>query len=183
MPFIATDNVAFEALLIDIPHQLVSYGHKLYIHINPTVEEVVSLQRLGWKLDAALPGAYRPEITTQQWSLKIGENTMRTMRIKQRFFDLIKSGAKQLEVRVGYDSINRITIGESINLISKTSTMNVRVKDIRKYTNFGLMLEKEPYSMIAPDVSSKTELLKLLRNIYPSDKEKLGVVVLELEVK
>ena len=32
---------------------------------------------------------------------------MRTMRIKQRFFDLIQSNKKTHEVRVGYDSINQ----------------------------------------------------------------------------
>lgn len=85
MPLIATSQVAFDALLTDLPHQLAPYGHKLYIHINPTVEEVLSLQRQGWKLDAAMPGAYRPDTVTQQWSLEIGETTMRTMRVKRRF--------------------------------------------------------------------------------------------------
>lgn len=83
MPFIATSLAAFEALLIDIPHQMVMYGHKLYIHTNPTADEVISLQRLGWKLDAAMPSAYYPGVITQQWSLDIGETTMRMMRVKR----------------------------------------------------------------------------------------------------
>lgn len=181
MPFIATNTVAFEALLIDIPHQLVPYGHKLYVHINPTADEVVSLQRLGWKLDAALPNAYYPGIITQQWSLNIGETLMRTLRIKQRFFDLIKSGKKPLEVRVGYDTINRIQVGERISLVTHTSSLTVRVNDIRRYDSFEMMLTKEPFKEIAPDVSSQAELLALLKNIYPAEKESLGVVVLELE--
>lgn len=180
MPFIATNVVAFEALLIDIPHQLVPYGHKLYIHINPTADEVVSLQRLGWKLDAALPNAYYAGVTTQQWSFKIGETLMRTMRIKQRFFDLIKTGEKTLEVRVGYDSIKRIQAGERINMLTHTSSLNVRVNSIRKYESFQAMLKKEPFKSIAPDTSSSEELLTLLKNIYPPNKEKLGIIVFEL---
>jgi ASC-1-like (ASCH) protein len=180
MPFIATNIVAFEALLIDIPLQLVLYGHKLYVHINPTADEVVSLQRLGWKLDAVLPNAYHMGIVTQQWSLNIGETLMRTMRIKQRFFELIKSGKKALEVRVGYDTINRIRVGEQIQLSTHTSNMCVKISAIRRYDTFETMLAKESFKNIAPDVLSEKELLSLLKKIYPANKEALGVVVLEL---
>ncbi len=179
MPFIASNAVAFEALLIDIPHQLVPYGHKLYIHINPTVDEVMSLQRIGWKLDAALPAGYHPNVITQQWSLNIGETTMRTMRIKRRFYDLIQSGKKTLEVRVGYDSINRIQIGERIRLVTHTGSFEVKVGDIRRYRTFAEMLNVEPWEKIASDSKSKNEVLSLFKQIYPASKEQLGVVVLE----
>ncbi|OGE80873.1 MAG: hypothetical protein A3C04_00195 [Candidatus Wildermuthbacteria bacterium RIFCSPHIGHO2_02_FULL_45_25] len=179
MPFIATNPVAFEALLIDIPHQLVPYGHKLYIHINPTADEVISLQRLGWKLDAAMPAGYHPNVVTQQWSLDIGETTMRTMRIKRRFYDLIQSGKKTLEVRVGYDSINRIQVGERIRLVTHTGNFEVKVSDIRRYQTFKEMIGVEPWERIAPDSRSRDEVLALFKQIYPADKEKLGVVVLE----
>src|SRR3989344_205515 len=179
MPFIATNKVAFEALLIDIPHQLVPYGHKLYIHINPTVNEVISLQRLGWKLDAALPAAYHPRVVTQQWSLNIGDETMRTMRIKKRFYDLIRSGKKTLEVRIGYDSINRIQIGERIELVTHTGSCVVRIGDIRRYHTMEAMLTVEPWGSIAPDSGSGEDVLRLLKQIYPPNKEKLGVVVFE----
>jgi ASC-1-like (ASCH) protein/ribosomal protein S18 acetylase RimI-like enzyme len=179
MPLIATSNVAFEALLIDIPHQLIPYGRKLYIHINPTAEETISLQRLGWKLNAAMPSAYHQDVVTQQWSLDIGETTMRTMRIKQRFFDLIKHEKKTLEVRVGYESINRIQIGEHISLETHTTMLEVKVAGIRKYRTFEEMLKVEDWKLISPDSISEEDVLALLKRIYPSDKQKLGVIVLE----
>lgn len=179
MPFIATNMVAFEALLIDIPYQLVPHGHKLYIHINPTADEVISLQRLGWQLDAAMPDAYHHNVITQQWSLNIGEKTMRTMRIKRRFYDLIQSGRKTLEVRVGYDSINRIQVGERIRLITHAGSFEVKVSDIRRYRTFEEMLSVEPWERIAPDSRSREEVFSLFKQIYPVHKEKLGVVVLE----
>lgn len=179
MPLIATNSVAFEALLIDIPYQLVSYGHKLYIHINPTAEEVISPQRLGWKLDAAMPSAYLPGVITQQWSLNMGEKTMKTIRIKRRFYDLIRAGKKRLEVRVGYDSINRIRTGESITLVTHTDSCVIKVQEVRKYPDFKSMLTVEPWEAIVPDANSKEEVLSLLQQIYPPFKEKLGVVVLE----
>ena len=179
MPLIATNQVAFEALLIDIPHQLVSYGHKLYIHINPTAEEVISLQRLDWKLDAAMPAGYHPNVVTQQWSLDIGGTTMRTMRVKRRFYDLIKSGKKTLEVRVGYDTINRIQVGERIRLMTHTGSFDVKINDIRRYQTFDAMIAVESWERIAPDSNSRDEVFTLLKQIYPAHKEKLGVVVLE----
>lgn len=181
MPFIATSQVAFDALLTDLPHQLASYGHKLYIHINPTVEEVLSLQRQGWKLDAAMPGAYRPDTVTQQWSLDIGEATMRTMRVKRRFFDFIRSGRKPLEVRVGYESMKRIKKGERIQMVTHDESFVVQVVDKREYQTFVEMLQKERYDHIAPDCSSSDEVLRVLQGIYSPDKEHLGVIVLQFK--
>ncbi len=105
---------------------------------------------------------------------------MRTMRVKKRFFDLVMSGKKDLEVRVGYDTINRIQTGERIQLATHTLSYAIQVKAIRRYQDFGTMLQHEPYSRIAPDASSSEEVLALLKNIYPPEKEKLGVVVLEI---
>ena len=105
---------------------------------------------------------------------------MRTMRIKQRFFDLIKSGKKPLEVRVGYDSIKRIKVGEQVNLETHTSRLTVRIVAVRNYDSFEAMLKKESFGKIAPDVSSEAELLDLLKQIYPPNKEALGVIVFEL---
>ncbi|MFA5080514.1 MAG: GNAT family N-acetyltransferase [Candidatus Paceibacterota bacterium] len=181
MPLITSNISAFEALLIDTPFQLVPYGHKLYIHINPTVDEVISLQRLGWKLDAAMPSAYHPDVITQQWSLNIGESTMKTMRIKQKYFDLIRFGKKTLEVRVGYESIKRIKVGERIQLGCHVSTQEVKVVEVRNYSTFEDMLTNEDWKLIVPDARSKGEVLSLLRQIYPKNKEVLGVIVLEFE--
>jgi ASC-1-like (ASCH) protein/ribosomal protein S18 acetylase RimI-like enzyme len=180
MPLIAKNRAAFEALLIDLPHQLVQYGRKLYIHINPTADEVMSLQRFGWKLDAAMPSAYRPGIVTYQWSLEIGATTMRDMRVKPRFINLIRSGRKTLEVRVGYENINRIQVGERIRFVSHDSTLDVRVNVVRRYASIEALLEVEPWEKIAPDLSSKEAVRSLLKQIYPPEKESLGMVVLEI---
>jgi len=182
MPFIATNIVAFEALLIDLPYQLAQYGHKLYIHLNPSSDEVISLQRLGWKLDAVMPAAYHQTVITQQWSLDVGEDTMRTMRVKRRFFNLIKSGTKTLEVRIRYRTIDRIQAGETISLVTHNESMRVKIKDARRYRSFEQMLRQEPWEKIAPESNSKEEVLSLLKQIYPYHKEKLGIVVFEFSL-
>jgi ASC-1-like (ASCH) protein/GNAT superfamily N-acetyltransferase len=181
MPFIASTLPAFVALLTDVPYFLKPYGRKLYIHIIPSVQETIALQRRGWKLDAAMPAAYHDEHVTQQWSLNIeGENFMRFIRVKQRFLDLIKDGTKTLEVRVAYDSIGNIQPGERIRLSSQTQSQIIRVKDVRRYRTFHEMLESEDPNHIAPGLT-KQEVLELLRKIYPPDREKLGVIVLDMQ--
>jgi ASC-1-like (ASCH) protein len=105
---------------------------------------------------------------------------MREMRVKPRFINLIRSGQKTLEVRVGYDSINRIQVGERIKLISHESMLDVRVSAIRRYPTIELLLQGESWEKIAPDLTSKERAHQLLRQIYPLEKERLGMVVLEI---
>ena len=57
--------------------------------------------------------------------------------------------------------------------------MTVKVKDVRRYRSFEQMLRQEPWKKIAPESSSREEVLSLLKQIYPYHKEKLGVVVFE----
>lgn len=179
MPLIAVTDMAFEALLTDLPFQLAPYGHKLYVHICPTVPQALALQRNGWRLDAAMPGAYRPDVVTQQWSLDVGHDTMRTMRLKKRFFDQVKAGTKSLEVRVAYDSIKSIKIGERIRLVTHDDSFVVRVSDKRSHATFRDMLEAEPYGSIVPDAATADAVHRTLKGFYDDRKEALGVVVLE----
>jgi ASC-1-like (ASCH) protein/ribosomal protein S18 acetylase RimI-like enzyme len=178
MPLIAKNDWAFEALLTDIPYQLAPYGRKLYIHINPSATQVVSLQRLGWNLDAALPSAYRPNVTTQQWSMDVNSTTMRTMRVKDEFLVAIRDGTKTLEVRVGYGTINTIQVGERIRLNSHIDNLEVKVVSIRRYGTFAEMLENEPYRQIIPSAARAADVLQRLTEFYPKNKEMLGIVVL-----
>ena len=101
----------------------------------------------------------------------------RLMWIKKRFFDLILSGEKTLEVRVLYPNLRSIQKGELVTLNNQAT---IKIKDVRRYSTFEEMLSKEEASRIVPG-SSREELLRLLKSIYPPHKEQLGVLVLEVE--
>lgn len=101
----------------------------------------------------------------------------RLMWIKRRFFDLILSGEKTLEVRVLYPNLRSIQKGELVNLNNQAT---IRVKDVRKYPTFEEMLSREEASRIVPG-SNRGELLSLLKSLYPPHKEQMGVLVLEIE--
>lgn len=180
MPFLAESLPAFYALLSDIPFVLKSFGRKIYIHIDPTADQTLALQQRGWHLDAAMPSAYREGRVTQQWSLDLeGSNVMRQMRLKQQFLDRISCGVKTLEVRVGYDSIKTIQPGERIRFVSRARQQVVLVNAVRRYNSFDDMLQHEDPQRIAPG-NDRDSVSRLLRDIYPPQRESLGVYVLDI---
>lgn len=180
MPFVAETIEAFNALVAELPGLLVEHGHKLYTHTVPTSVEVETLQHHGWHVEAMMPEAYKPGIVTQQWGLVLGENIMKTMRVKRQYFDAILSGKKPLEVRVGYDNIKRIKDGDKIRLECGKTHGIVQVIAVRIYDTFDDMLANEDVAHIVPE--NPQNALQVLRSIYPRDKEALGVHVLQLRV-
>lgn len=179
MPLIAARRTAFNALLTDLPFQLSRYGHKIYTHLNPSVEETITLQKLGWTLDGVLPAAYNSGIITQQWSFNLKPDIIRNMRVKEKFLNAILSGEKTLEVRVGYNTIKEIQIGDYIRFASYERNAQILVKGIRKYDSFANMFVHEDYKRIMPWAEDVEEVLQLLISFYPKYKEQLGVYVFE----
>ena len=166
MPFIAKNIPAFVALLTQIPYELKTYGNKLYIHIIPSAEETLALQQRGWKLDTVMPGAYHRKLVTQQWSLDIRRNDfMKPMRTKQIYLDMIKKREKTVEVRVGYKNIREIKRGERINFVSRAKNVVTIIKDIREYSSFKQMIEKENANKIIPRLN-KAEVLMSLSPLF-----------------
>ncbi|GHV33013.1 hypothetical protein AGMMS4952_24450 [Spirochaetia bacterium] len=106
---------------------------------------------------------------------------MRTMHIKPIFLDEIKAGRKTLEVRVGYEKNKIITKGEKILMASQNDSGLVEVLDIRTYNNHVSLSENEDYKKIVPYLQSKDEVFNVLNDIYPPDKVKLGLIVLEIK--
>lgn len=96
-------------------------------------------------------------------------------RIKEQFFHQMKSGLKDLEVRVGYEPIKKVRRGDAIQF-ERHGNDTFSVKDIRKYESFYQMLSIEDAGRILPNSDAET-VLKTLRRIYPREKEQLGVYV------
>lgn len=102
----------------------------------------------------------------------------RTLWVKKEFFDLIVSGNKTLEIRVAFPVFKLIKRGDLINLNNRAM---IRIKDVRAYPDFETMLSHEKASQILPG-SNQEKVLGLLKSLYPPQKEKLGVVVFEIEI-
>ena len=185
MPLVASNEFAFEALIIDLQNLLMDYGSKLYVHLVPEAWQVACLQRHGWRLEGVFPGGYAPDSVVQQWGLNFNKegSTVRKMRIKRPYYDAIMSGTKTIEVRVGYDSIKRLKAGELLQLETSHTSGVVRIKAVRVYRDFADMLGTEAWQQIVPQVKTEEAALRLLREIYPPNKESLGIYVLEIDNK
>jgi ASC-1-like (ASCH) protein len=181
MPVVATDMNAFRAILVDLPALIANRGRKAYIHHAPSSDEVAALQESEWRFEAQIPGAYRRNLVTQQWACPLGKDApMTRLRIQSRYLALIASGQKTLEIRVGYDHIKAIKPGALVRLESSTRGILCEVQDVRRYPDLKHMVDKEDIERAMPGMTVDSALNQL-RKIYPPEKERLGIIVLELK--
>ena len=99
-------------------------------------------------------------------------------RIKKEYFRQLKNGEKKLEIRVGYPAIKKVKEGDFLSFENYGDNCFL-VKRVSVYDSFNRMLEVEAVKNVLPGMT-KNGALKILRNIYPPEKEKLGVYVFEL---
>lgn len=102
-------------------------------------------------------------------------------RIKDQYYRQHKEGTKDIEIRVGYDSIKQVRQGDIIVFENHDSDC-FYVERISHYNSFQEMLQKENPKRIIPDATT-TEVLSRLRKIYPRSKEKLGVYAFKLRLE
>ena len=100
----------------------------------------------------------------------------KTLWIKDEYLALILSGRKTVEVRVGYRNITRLQVGDRL-LLNDRYPFSIR--RIGRYADFETLLVHEQAETIAPGIPS-ADLLGVLRDVYPREKEALGVVALEI---
>jgi ASC-1-like (ASCH) protein/ribosomal protein S18 acetylase RimI-like enzyme len=182
LPIAARDIAAFKALIVDLPTLLFGCGRKAYLHHAPSAAEVAALQESCWKLEGLLSGAYREDVVTQQRGCPLdGNEPIRSLRIHNRYLSMIKTGQKRLEIRVAYDHIKKIRSGDLIRLVSNSDSDQAvrRVREVRRYAGLAQMLQHEDIEQVLPGLKPQ-EALQRLREIYPPEKERRGVVVLDL---
>jgi ASC-1-like (ASCH) protein len=101
----------------------------------------------------------------------------KTLWIKEPYLEEILTGRKKIEVRVGYSNITRLKPGDRLMLNDRYP---YRLLAITNYPSFEAVLESEDPAEIAPDLS-REELLSTLHELYPPEKEALGVIALQIE--
>lgn len=100
-------------------------------------------------------------------------------RIKRCYFDQLYTGEKSIEVRVGYNQIKKVKAGDFITF-ENYGENDFRVRRVSRYNTFEDLLAHEDVSKVLPGYTTKAAL-KALREIYPREKEALGVYVFELK--
>jgi ASC-1-like (ASCH) protein len=105
---------------------------------------------------------------------------VRGIAIYKRYFDLIASGEKTIEVRVAYSSMKRITAGQLLRFECRDEECLTRVRRVANYRSFDEMFDHEDPKRVNPH-ASRDEQLAEIRKIFPAQKEALGVIAIEVE--
>lgn len=108
---------------------------------------------------------------------------MHSMNVKTKYYNLLKSGSKTIELRLFDEKRKKIKVGDNIiftNVSNSNDTFTAVVKNLYHARNFD-----ELCSIIQPSragFSSKEELLKVLEEFYkPAAQNKFGVVGIEIQ--
>ncbi|MEV7941918.1 ASCH domain-containing protein [Kitasatospora sp. NPDC088264] len=106
----------------------------------------------------------------------------RVIQIRRPYLDLIARGTKTIEVRVGYPSMRRIRPGQLLVFESGDICCSTRVIKVAEYDSFEAMLDAEDNEAIGSEGMNRAELLTACREIYPPQKEALGVLAIHLRL-
>ena len=101
----------------------------------------------------------------------------KTLWIREEYLRWILQGVKTVEVRVGYSNIARLEAGDGLLLNDQHP---YEIRRIGRYASFEELLAHEDPKAIAPDLEPG-DLLAALRALYPTEKEALGVIALEVK--
>jgi len=105
----------------------------------------------------------------------------REMNLYRRYFDLVATGRKTIEVRVQYPNLRNLKAGDHIRFVCGRDEVLTRVTRVACYPGFEDMLDAEGPQRVNPD-SPRDQQLANIRRIYGPEKEALGVLAIEIEV-
>ncbi|GAA3884720.1 hypothetical protein GCM10022243_56920 [Saccharothrix violaceirubra] len=103
------------------------------------------------------------------------------MGIYKRYFDLIATGRKTTEIRVNDSSRRNIKPGSLIRFNCQGDNVLTRVTKVNRYTSFEEMFDREPVASVNPTATREDQLANI-RQIYPPEREALGVVAIGIEL-
>ena len=103
------------------------------------------------------------------------------MGIYKRYFDLIVSGEKTTEIRVNDSSRKRLKAGDLLRFTCRDEEVLTRITRVSRYADFEEMFDREPVSSVNP-TASREDQLRDIREIYPPEREALGVVAIGIEL-
>ncbi|MER5715683.1 ASCH domain-containing protein [Streptomyces sp. NPDC002132] len=106
------------------------------------------------------------------------------LNLYRRYFDLVAAGRKRIEVRVRYPHLADMAAGDTIRFRIKGTdeTCSVRVLRVTVYPNFEALLDGEGAANVNP-TSTREQQLANIRSIYPPEKEALGALAIEMELR
>ncbi|MEV5977255.1 ASCH domain-containing protein [Streptomyces sp. NPDC052114] len=104
------------------------------------------------------------------------------LNLYRKYFDLVATGAKTIEVRVKYPHLEDLAPGDIIRFRIKGTdeACEVHVKRVTEYSDFEALLTGEGPANVNPTAAHDVQLASI-RAIYPPEKEALGALAIEIQ--
>lgn len=107
----------------------------------------------------------------------------RELTTRKPYLQLIAEGVKTIDVRVGSPEMRAIQAGEMVTFVAGDQRLPAKVTRIVEYASFDDMLDHEDPEAIGGSLGrSRSQLLAVIRSIYPPDQERLGALAIHLNV-
>lgn len=112
-----------------------------------------------------------------------GNTTTHQMGLQPRFYDYMKRGTKRIELRLYDEKRQKIALGDTIEFSkNEADHLKVRVIGLLRYESFAQLFNDFDISILADSSMTKPELLDVLSEFYPIEKQdKYGVIGIRIE--
>lgn len=108
------------------------------------------------------------------------------MKLRTEYFNLVKNGDKEYEVRLNDEKRRLINVGDVITFKREPElkdSVNVKVKDLLYFNSFKAMAETLPLSKVGFAGKSIQETVDTYHQFYSlEDEKRYGVVAIKVEV-
>ena len=112
-----------------------------------------------------------------------GSQPKREINIRREYLKLIIDGVKTVKVRVGYPRMRSIQPGQELTFVSGDQRVPTIVRRVTEHRSFEEMLDREDARSMGGNLGeSRENLLAVIKSIYPPEKERLGVLAIEIEL-
>ncbi len=111
---------------------------------------------------------------------------MHEMKLQAKYFNFILNGSKRIEIRLFDEKRQTIKLGDTIKFLKEpelNESFNAKVVGLLRYETFEEMFKDFDIAVLADSSMTKEELLKVLEEFYPKEKqEKYGVLGIRIEL-
>ncbi len=108
------------------------------------------------------------------------------MKLQEKYYNFIINGTKRIEIRLFDSKRQQIKIGDTIKFLKEPGLneyFKAKVIGLLRYNTFNDMVKDFDISILADKLVSKEELLKVLEEFYPKEKqEQYGVLGIRIEL-
>lgn len=106
------------------------------------------------------------------------------MNLQPKYFDFIKDGTKRIELRLYDEKRQSIQLGDIIEFAkSEDEKFKAEVIGLLRYDSFADLFEDFDISILADASMTKQELLEVLGEFYPEEKQaKFGVIGIRIKL-